>query len=394
MGAQKLVVFHPPEIQPGALSQSLSELEGSISLPLPDANKSLADADYADVVKQHDPQAILFEVVDGYDYHEFIDQLASLYTDDKPALLGILDDSSQPSNLLTKWPLDSYIGSDWDLDRTLSKLGSFVRLKEHNEELKKQVENTTNTAMTAMKAASEIGLLMQLVEWLRSASTQTDVANCIFRMCSNLGLKSYVLVLDNDEHRFFPEGAVHESAKKILDEALETDIRVLSKDRILVFRLDYLVMMVTNAPWDDQEKYGRLRDILLQGAALAESKARTITVNNLIVNQHSQVTSIMDMIKSVSAETQMYTREIMKNLSDELQMAAMGLDLTEEQEQKLIELSNEAFDALDVLYKSSDALEQHFHSLISSITAVAELTKNSVADSEPEPATDDDVELF
>ena len=152
--------------------------------------------------------------------------------------------------------------------------------------------------------------------------------------------------------------------------------------------------MVTNAPWEDQEKYGRLRDILLQGAALAEAKARTITVNNLINSQHTQVTSIMDMIKSVSAETQMYARDIMKNLSDELHIAAMTLDLTEEQEAKLLELSSDAFESMEVLYQNSDALEHHFHSLISSITAVEALTKNEVKRTEPELESNDDVELF
>jgi tRNA U55 pseudouridine synthase TruB len=151
---------------------------------------------------------------------------------------------------------------------------------------------------------------------------------------------------------------------------------------------------VTNAPWEDQEKYGRLRDILLQGAALAEAKARTITVNNLISSQHTQVTSIMDMIKSVSAETQMYARDIMKNLSEELHIAAMTLDLTEEQEAKLLQLSREAFDSMEVLYQNSDALEQHFHSLINSITAVQALTKNEVKKKEPEPENDEDIELF
>jgi hypothetical protein len=90
----------------------------------------------------------------------------------------------------------------------------------------------------------------------------------------------------------------------------------------------------------------------------------------------------------------MYARDIMKNLSDELHIAAMTLDLTEEQEAKLLQLSSEAFDSMEVLYQNSDALEQHFHSLISSITAVEALTKNEVKKKEPEPESDDDIELF
>ncbi|KZY66531.1 MULTISPECIES: hypothetical protein [unclassified Oleiphilus] len=395
MGAQKVVFFHAAGRDSSSYGE-LNELEGSLHLTLPTDTASLSSND--DVVKgiAHHPHAILFDIVENVDYHALIDHLEQSFPENTPTMLGFIDDSleQKPCNMLTTLPLDSYIGHNWEKKRVENKLQSFVKLKKHNQELQDQLKTSTDTALTAMRAASEIGLLMQLVEWLQESSSIDDVANALFRLCNSMELSTYTLILDNNERHYYPEGAVHEAAKKILDEAITTDIRVLSKNRILVFKLEYLVMVVTNAPWEDQEKYGRLRDILLQGSALAEAKARTIAVNNLINSQHDQVNSIMDLIKSVSAETQMYARDIMKNLSDELHIAAMTLDLTEEQEAKLLQLSSEAFDSMEVLYQNSDALELHFHSLISSITAVEALTKNVVTKSEPEPPSDDDVELF
>lgn len=395
MSAQKIVVFHAPDRDPATLSQSLGSDEGTLHIPLPMDLDNLADNDEIVQGIAHAPHAMLFDIIENIDYNKLIDHINAQLPEQRPTMLGLVNHEldHKPCNVLTKLPLDSYIGADWEAERIQEKLASFIKLKQHNEDLQEQVKSTTDTAMTAMKAASEIGLLMQLVEWLQESSSTTDVANALFRLCGSIELTSYVLIVDNDTRLYYPEGAVHEAAMKIMDEALTSDIRVLSKNRILVFRLDYLVLVVTNAPWEDQEKYGRLRDILLQGAALAEAKARTITVNNLINRQHSQVNSIMDMIKSVSAETQMYARDIMKNLSDELHIAAMTLDLTEDQEARLLQLSSEAFDSMEVLYQNSDALETHFHSLISSITAVAELTKNNTPKSEPEPPSDD-VELF
>jgi hypothetical protein len=395
MQTNKIVVFQSENTDPALLSYSLASLEECSAFALPGKSDDLSQVSSIQAVAELNPNVVLLDIVDGYDYSHLCAQILDS-SPEPPTILGILAKGveEKPCNVLTKYPIDSYLGAEWTVDRTLEKITSFTKLKLHNAELKAQIEATTDTAMTAMKAASEIGLLMQLVEWLQTTRTTEDVANCLFRLCNSIELNAYVLVLDNGQESFFPEGAVHESAKKIMREALHSDIRVLSKNRILVFRLDYLVLIITNAPWEDQEKYGRLRDILLQGAALAEAKARTITVNNLISAQHSQVNSIMDLIKSVSAETQMYAREIMKTLSDELQVSAMTLDLTEDQESKLMQLSNDAFESIEVLYQNSDALEQHFHSLITSITAVAELTKNSATEAPPEPTTDDDVELF
>jgi hypothetical protein len=395
MESSKIVVFQSPGTDPALLSRSLEALEECAAFQLPSQSDTLSDVSSLKSIADLKPHVVLLDIVDGYDYASLCNEILA-HSAEPPTILGILgkDLEENATNTLSKYPIDSYLGAEWSIERTLDKITSFTKLKRHNAELKAQVETTTDTAMTAMKAASEIGLLMQLVEWLQPARSTEDVANCLFRLCNSTQLNAYVLILDNGQESFFPNGAVHESAKKIMREALHSDIRVLSKNRILVFRLDYLVLVVTNAPWEDQETYGRLRDILLQGAALAEAKARTITVNNLIISQHSQVNSIMELIKSVSAETQMYAREIMKTLSDELQIAAMTLDLTEDQEGKLMQLSNEAFESIEVLYQNSDALEQHFHTLITSITAVAELTKNSSSETPPDPMDDDDVELF
>jgi len=265
-------------------------------------------------------------------------------------------------------------------------------LQAHNEALQIEIENTSQTAITAMKAASEVGLLMQLVEWLNTTHCLEDVSECLFRVCKRLGVNAYCLIKKNQARYYFPTEAVPETAKTLLEQACTSDFRILSRKRIVVFKLDYLVLIISNAPWEDEASYGRLNDILLQAAALAEARSRTITVNELIIEQHTQVQNIMSLIKTVSSETQMYARGIMKNLSSELSEAAMSLDLTEAQEQHLHKLSDEALDSIEVLYSGSDALEGHFLSLIDSITRVKELTESHFV--EKPPKINDDVTLF
>lgn len=386
----------------------LTHLDGNIaqhtcySFELPDAEQ-LDEHRLFDDICELSPQAILLDIQADYDYPSFLSRLNEGFNEKLPTILGILSDKNDPqtTQLLTELPIDSFVFSSCSLDRLINKLGQLERLRLHNDELHAEIEQTSRTAMTAMKAASEVGLLMQLVEWLNVCHSPTEVTNALFRVCKSLDLKAFCMVKEGDNCDYYPENAVHETARKILNEAQYSDIRVLSKNRIVVFRVDYLVLLVTNAPWQDEDKYGRIRDILLQASVLAEAKVRTLSVNNLIEAQHNQVQGIMTLIKNVSSETQMYARNIMKNLSNELHEAAMTLDLTETQEEKLTELSEEALDAIEVLYENSDALEQHFHSLIDSITQVRALTKppsNPNPTPEISPAEEDelagDISLF
>lgn len=392
----------------------LSQLDGELGrhpcfcFYLPVQSELSAQLALFDQIKVLKPQAILLDIKSDYDYQSFLSFLTHSLEGQVPTLLGVIEsqNDARATEMLTELPIDSFVFSHWSLERMIDKLDQLELLRVHNNELLHEIENTSRTALTAMRAASEVGLLMQMVEWLNDCHQVSDVANTLFRVCRSLELKAFCMVKDQEQLDFYPEGMVHETAQKILREAQFSQIRVLSKNRIVVFRLDYLVLMITNAPWEDDEKYGRIRDILLQAAALAEAKVRTISVNNLISEQHQQVQSIMSLIKNVSAETQMYARGIMRNLSTELHEAAMTLDLTEFQEQKLSSLSEEALDAIEVLYENSDALEHHFHSLIDSITKVQALTRipeqsaptaNSAAETTPENnelGVGDEITLF
>lgn len=381
MDARSIVVIAADQNNLQNIVTRLSESYQVYSLNLPESNESLVDNSNLNKALAKSPVAILIEIIPEHDFTKLITRLRSQSEERSPLILGVLQEnaSAKTNDVLTQLPIDSFIFSHWSIERVVQKLDQLAQLQERNEALEIEVADTSQAAITAMKAASEVGLLMQLVEWLNTAVSIEDACNAMFKVCQRLELNAFCLVQKNQEELFFPDGLVHETAQKVLHEARQSNIRVLSRNRIVVFRLDYLVLMITNAPWQDEEKYGRVRDILLQAAALTEARTRTLTVNALIAAQHDQVQTIMTLIKNVSGETQMYARKIMQNLSSELSEAVLTLDLTEHQESRLQALSENALDSIEVLYSGSDALEAHFHTLVSSITVVKDLTTTNAS---------------
>lgn len=342
------------------------------------------------------PELVLVEITPGYDVEAFIRAYHQSYAEDMPTIVGVFDCDPDKAELdrVAELSIDSYLIMRWPTDKLKDRLAQLIRLRAYNVHLRDQIRDTSKTAMTAMKAASEVGLLMQLIEWLQSAKTHQEVSHCLLKLCRSLDLSAVLLILDSTVPLYFPEEMVSSSSRKLLNGVLSQGSRIVSKKRFMAFKLDQLVLLVTNAPWQDDDRYGRYRDILIQSAAIAEAKARTISINNLIVAQHEQVTSIMSLIKNLSGETQLYTRAIMRQLSERLALAALSLDLNEAQERELQALSTEAYEAIEILYKSSDALELHFHELVSSITKVKELTQTSALEELDSFADDDEVTLF
>ena len=379
MNAHKIVVFHAPDHSAATHAKNLEHLDGALHLTLPERVLDLKSHEIVTKTLDFKPHVILFDIVEDFDYTSFIDHIEEESGDISPTMLGLVDYSleKKPCNILTKLPLDSYLDTGWDERRIEKKLNTLIKHREHNEELQAKLKARTYSALSAASAASEISLIMQLVDWLQDATSLNDVANSLFNVCSSLQLNAFAMTVQNNERNYFPEGGVHEAARKIMEEAHASDIRVLSKNRVLVIRLEHLVLFITNAPWEDESKHARLRDILLQSSALAESCARTIIVNTLAQTQRAKIGSIMEMMKSSSAETQMYSREIMNNLAEEIHIAAMTLNIEDNEEAKLQRLSAEAFDSMEALHASSEALEQHFRSVIDSMIEIETLTKQA-----------------
>ena len=269
----------------------------------------------------------------------------------------------------------------------------------HQEQskLKLQYEQAYETAKTAMEAASEIGFVMQLVDNLSHAATYEEVSNKLFRIFTNLGIKAYLQVFDGHDTYVFSTQSVTESVQHILSNAMVSDKRIIEHKRLILIRLNYIVLMVANAPWEDSSRYGRIKDLICQMAPVLEGRIRTIMVNNLIEEQHEKVMSIMNLMRQASSDTQNNTRAIMQNLSEKLEIAAMSLDLNEQQEEHLLGLSTGALDSLELLYMANDALEGHFLTLMDSLTRVRELTNEQIHGSDSEEDDDetgDSVELF
>ncbi|MCG8669637.1 MAG: hypothetical protein MI867_09530 [Pseudomonadales bacterium] len=266
----------------------------------------------------------------------------------------------------------------------------------HLEQLRLEqlYQQASETARTAMVAASEIGYVMQLADNLGSASCYEEVGQKLFRILNGIGLKSYLQIYDGTETFLYSESEVNESVQHILTNAMGTKIRLIEHKRLLLLRLDYVIIMVLNAPWKDEARYGRIKDLVCQMGPVLEARVRTIMVNNLIEEQHEKVMSIMNMMRQLSMDTQNNTRKIMHELSTQLEMAAMSLDLSEEHEQHLLGLSGHALDSLETLYSTNDALEGHFLNLMNSITRVRELTNEQVSKHEEGGDDGDIVELF
>jgi hypothetical protein len=160
----------------------------------------------------------------------------------------------------------------------------------------------------------------------------------------------------------------------------------------LIFNFESAQFLITDAPVDDPDKCGRLRDVIAHIVSIAEARAKTIKVNGLLKEQQENTRMVMTLLEMASRDNRNSVKTIMTELSMALREIATGLDLNMEQECAMLALSEKALESLECLHETTDAVEIHFRSLLLQLDQAAKLLKTDEVSESVE--IESSVELF
>jgi hypothetical protein len=198
----------------------------------------------------------------------------------------------------------------------------------------------------------------------------------------------------DDVNTVFPENT-SASYKRLLDSTLSSNARIVSHGRFLVFSFNHVQILITNAPINDEDRYGRMRDVLAHIASIAESRAKALQVNQMLKEQQDNSRMVMMLLEMASRDNRNSVKDIMTELSLSLRHMAVGLDLTLAQESAMIALADKALESLEGLQQATVAVEEHFRSLLEQLDEAATLLHSKAESTQQEDEVDGSkVELF
>jgi hypothetical protein len=259
--------------------------------------------------------------------------------------------------------------------------------------LQEELKNFSAIAFTAMSSASEMGTVAIFAEKVQAAMDLHRLAHLIHACLKDLRLDGVIQFVFDDDITLFPAD-VSLSYQRLLHSARESDARIVSQGRFLLFSFDHIQLLITDAPYLDEERYGRLRDVLAHLVSIAEARAKTLKVNTLLKIQQDNTRMVMMLLEMASQDNRNSVKEIMTGLSDSLRLMAMGFDLNLEQEAELLGLSERALNSLEGLQEATSTAEVHFRSLLQQLDTASNLLQ-SVEDAQPAiDESDSRVELF
>lgn len=256
-------------------------------------------------------------------------------------------------------------------------------------EVQVQLEQARLAAYAAMTTASDLGKLILYMDRCHTIHDYDHLATATLQLMESFNLKSTLLLRDEKKEYWTSTYPVFPAIHK--DFLCKVEERIFTHKQAISVRFEHCSLLVTNAPHNDDVRMGQLRDMLAHVANALESKVRQIMLFNLIESQHAYMITIMGLIQRSSIETKEYTATIMRNLVTDLETQAVSMDLTEDQERRIVALANATSDNLDVLLKSNNVIEEHFSSLLNSVALAKTLSQSEAP---PPDIGSNDVELF
>jgi hypothetical protein len=260
-------------------------------------------------------------------------------------------------------------------------------------DLQEELKSFSSIAFTAMSSASEMGTVAVFAEKVQVCMELYRLANLIHVCLGDLNLEGVVQFIFDNDISLYPAD-VPASYLRLLQNASESETRIISHGRFLLFSFDHVQLLVSNAPFLDQERYGRLRDVLAHVVSIAEARAKTLKVNTLLKIQQDNARMVMALLGMAAADNRSSVKSIMTSLSDSLRAMAMGFDLNMEQEAQLLALSENALNSLEGLQETTMAVEVHFRSLLQQLDEASSLLQAPPEEEQLGESLDSKIELF
>lgn len=257
-------------------------------------------------------------------------------------------------------------------------------------ELHKNFITATRTARTAMDSAAEYGSLIHFFDATEACTKLETLSDIIYDFLSNKGLEVVLGISADGDHFYRPANKASGSLHSLLAQLKKAGKRMVSADRLLGYHFGYFTLLVANCPTENPEKHGQLKDSLAHFCAIAEARIKTILIQQRTSIQHEQVLAIMHLIRQSTDESNVRTKAIMKKLLAQIEQAANTFDMHFKEEQKLLEIVQQATESLEQLRENDELIEAHFLELIEVITSVIELSRADKSAEKPSET----IELF
>ncbi|HEY5604834.1 MAG TPA: response regulator [Gammaproteobacteria bacterium] len=281
---------------------------------------------------------------------------------------------------------DDYICKPFEASELLSKVSIAVKYKKERESLMADAEQAVNKAMSAMKNTGDVDVILEFMRSSLNCDSAEMLADLALYTISSMGLRSSVQIRIADE-------MVHKSSDGAINQLERTVVKKIAKeDQIVdlgvrtVFNFDHVSVLIKNMPLDNPAKYGSIKTSIallteameIRILALSQPRPQPVAAkSSLAVSREKieliaqRVIRLLDEINKSAVNLAPHYIKILSDLSYKLEGCFSELTLTEAQEQRMMQLVDNAIHEGHRIQATNDDLSKQLTDLVSDMRQLA-----------------------
>lgn len=254
--------------------------------------------------------------------------------------------------------VNEFLDKPFDIFDFNIRLSNLLESRENIRLAQTQSDKASHTALLAMETSSELGVIMRYTDMINAIHDLHELGQALLNTCRALGIKCSV------QFRAVDEPLTQGNPLGSFDEQLLNEFKargsLLDFGSRSIFNKPLVSILVKNMPINDSLKYGRLKEHFQVIINATENKVALINEHQQLKKEQSSSTLIIiqnshSALENVAMEFSKLVNSIDHTLSwlkMELEQKLIALNLSEEQEQALMDMVEDTMERLSVAYNT------------------------------------------
>lgn len=235
-----------------------------------------------------------------------------------------------------------FVTKPCETEELLAKLKVLGDYQKSKDNLTKKVETASQTAFTAMRGSSELGLAIQFIEASYTAASFEEIAQRFLEVTGNLALSCSLMFITRKGKLFFSgKGSMSPLEEEVMTTLFEQGKRFNDFGCRTQINYPRVALLIKNMPIQDRDAYGRYKDFLPSMLGSTDAKIKSLDTEQALIEQTQNLTTSFSVVRTTLMEI---AGQLESNQSNVLQLLQAMITDFEEQIPKLgLEEDQEAY---------------------------------------------------
>ena len=248
----------------------------------------------------------------------------------------------------------------------IAKIDLIGAHKQVESKLKHQVHEASDTAYTAIKGSSELGLTIGFIEEIFPIQKEEELSRLMIKAFDGFDLSVSIMFLGQDGNNFYGsgDGDISPLEEEVMKTIYETNKRFTDFGCRTQINYPLVSVLVKNMPLHDMDLYGRYKDVIPCILEAASNKFQNIETEKSLAKQTEALSTALSAVqKNLGVvgghleKNQNNMVDLLKSVLADFEEKIPALGLEDDQEQyllsKLDQTVNQAYKIIDDTRMSS-----------------------------------------